>query len=197
MKRSAWIGGLAGIALLLVDASGAENTPKKSGVRINLDELEAKAAAAPKPAAPAVSPIPADTPKASAPAAASTATKPVSATPAAKAAPAQPPQPEPGVEIPRGEKGFLRIAIQDGKFRLSFYDKFREPIMADVLSAALRWPVKYQPNDERALLTPTEAGMALGSEKIVRPPYAFKLFITLNKDPDANQTPESYVIDFR
>jgi hypothetical protein len=103
-----------------------------------------------------------------------------------------------GIEIPRG-KGFLGIQIVESTFRLSFYDEKKKPVPADLDRAALRWDPKYKVGEERVVLTRTEDGKSLGSPKNIRPPYNFKLFITLIKDAAEGQAPvnETVVIDFR
>lgn len=104
-----------------------------------------------------------------------------------------------GIEIPRGEKGFLGIQIAEATFKLSFYDAQKKPVKADVDRAALRWDPKYKVGEERVVLTPTADGKALTSQKNIRPPYNFKLFITLIRDAAEGQPPvnETLVIDFR
>ena len=103
-----------------------------------------------------------------------------------------------GLEISRGEKGFLGIEVADGKFKLNFYDKEKEPMKPDVARAALRWDPKYKVGMERVVLTPG-AENVLTSERFIRPPYNFKLFIVLVNDTAAGEDPvgETYTIDFR
>ena len=60
-------------------------------------------------------------------------------------------------------------------------------------SAALRWPVKYQPGDERAVLN--SSGTALTSTKVVRPPLVFKVFIGLYVEGN-DKAVENYVVDY-
>ncbi len=152
-------------------------------IRINLDEQ-------PTPKAP-----PAQAPGKTAPAA--KATTKLAATKTQKK-PEAPPKIE-GMEIARGDRGYLGVAINGGVFKISFYDKDKKPTSADVSAAALRWPVHYQPNDERTFLQPSSDGKSLTSDRIVKPPYSFKLYITLLKaTADGQQTPvESYLIDFQ
>lgn len=104
-----------------------------------------------------------------------------------------------GMEVSRGDKGFLGVKIENSNFKISFYDKEKKPVTADVAGIVLRWPVHYQPNDERALLTPTSDGKAMTSDKVIKPPFSFKLFITLLKSmtPGEDGDAETYVIDFR
>jgi hypothetical protein len=57
----------------------------------------------------------------------------------------------------------------------------------------VRWPVKYQPGDERAVLNPS--GTALTSSKVVKPPLVFKVFIGLYVEGN-DKAVESYVVDY-
>jgi hypothetical protein len=84
-----------------------------------------------------------------------------------------------GMEIARGT-GFMGLQIVNGTFKLSFYDAKKKPVKPDVVRAAFRWNVNYQKQPERAILT--ISGTALVSEKIVKPPFSFKLFMTLFKE---------------
>lgn len=112
----------------------------------------------------------------------------------------EPPPKIEGMEIARGGNGFLGLQIVEGRFKLSFYDAKKKAIAPDVARAALRWPVNYKIGDERTVLMP-DGNKALTSTKAVRPPYTFKLFITLIREGDqaAADSPagETYVIDFR
>lgn len=101
-----------------------------------------------------------------------------------------------GVTIPRGS-GFLGIAVVGGNFRLSFYDAKKKPVAPDVLRATLRWSVNYQPRDERLVLNPSADGKSLTSPKGIRPPLAFKLYITLIAEGTAEGAGETFQVDFR
>jgi len=85
-----------------------------------------------------------------------------------------------GLEIPRGS-GFMGLEIVNGTFKLSFYDAKKKPVAPDVVRAAFRWSVNYQKQPERTILNPG-GGNALVSDLTVKPPYHFKLFVTLFKD---------------
>ena len=105
-----------------------------------------------------------------------------------------------GMEIARGNRGYLGLQIVNGAFKMSFYDAKKKPTAPDVARALLRWDAKYKVGQERLVLNPGEP-TALSNPKVIRPPYTFKLFITLIKDA-ANEGAESpagetYVIDFR
>lgn len=107
----------------------------------------------------------------------------------------EPPPKIEGMEIPRGAKGFLGLQIVDGNFKLSFFDPKKKAIAPDVVRAVLRWTPNYKPGTEIYVLGPG-SGKALTAAKTVRPPYAFKLFMSLFVD--GNDEPvESYVLDFK
>lgn len=101
-----------------------------------------------------------------------------------------------GLVIVRGA-GFLGVQIVNGVFKLTSYDAKKKPVAADFTRVALRWPVSYQPNPERTLLTPGGGIGAFTSEKVVKPPHAFKLFITLIKGEAADAPVENLTVDFR
>jgi hypothetical protein len=110
----------------------------------------------------------------------------------------EPPPEIEGMEISRGSKGFLGVQIVDGRFRLSFYDPEKKPTTPDVMRAALRWNPSYKVGMERVVLNPG-AENTLTSDRFIRPPHNFKLFIVLVNDASAGEEPvgESYTIDFR
>lgn len=135
--------------------------------------------------------------------AASGAAEPAPARPAAKSAPVRAtPKPKPeeppakieGTVIARA-KGFLGLRIVDNQFVLTFYDAKRKKTAPDVPRAALRWSVKYQPGPERTVLNPAGDGFSLSSQKTVRPPHAFKVFISLLPATEGAEV-ESYAVDF-
>ena len=97
-----------------------------------------------------------------------------------------------GMEIPRGN-GFMGLQIVNGTFKLSFYDAKKKPVVPEVTRAALRWQPNYQKLPERVILA--VADKALVSEKTVRPPYAFKLSITLFKG-ESDEGAENLTVDF-
>lgn len=125
-------------------------------------------------------------------------TAPAAKAPAAKAVKKEEPPPKiEGITIPRG-KNFLGIQIVNGTFKLSFYDEKKKPVPPDVSRAVLRWDPKYKVGKERLLLGPGEDGKSLSSPKNIRPPYNFKLYITLLKEASEAEEPagETFVIDF-
>jgi hypothetical protein len=99
-----------------------------------------------------------------------------------------------GTAVPREKGGFIGVELKDGTFRVTFYNEKKKPVPADKASAVLRWPVHYQPNNERTELLPTDDPAVLASDYPVKPPHTFKLHISLLSPSTADV--ESYVIDF-
>lgn len=108
----------------------------------------------------------------------------------------EPPPKIEGMEIARGAKGFLGLQVVNGVFKLSFYDEKKKPATADVARAVLRWTPNYKPGNEIYILNPGADGRSLTSDKTVRPPYTFKLFLSLFAEGAENPV-ESMVVDFR
>ena len=100
-----------------------------------------------------------------------------------------------GMPIQRGQGGWLGIEIKNNCFVLTFYNEKKKPTPADASSAIMRWPVHYQPNDERTELLPSADPAVLTSAYAVRPPHSFLLHIVLlfAAKPDAS---EAYVVNF-
>ncbi len=101
-----------------------------------------------------------------------------------------------GMTIARANGHFLGLEVADNVFKLTTYNAHKKPEKTEITSAVLHWPVHYQPNEERTMLTASDDGTFLTSEKAVRAPLSFKLYIALfvagTPDPV-----ESYVVDFR
>ena len=104
-----------------------------------------------------------------------------------------------GITVARGERGFLGVEIVNGAFKITFYDAKKKPVEPDVARAVLRWDPKYKVGQERIVLNPDADGKSLSAPRTIRPPYNFKLFITLIKEPSEKEDPvgETHVIDFR
>jgi hypothetical protein len=100
-----------------------------------------------------------------------------------------------GIVLTRPKGGYLGLTLEGGGFKLSFYNAKKKPAKVDVARATARWPVHYSAFDERTVLNPNADGTALTSSKYVRPPYAFKLYLSLF-GADGDNAVESYVIDF-
>jgi hypothetical protein len=121
----------------------------------------------------------------------------VSARPTPTPTPTEEPEGEvAGTVVARTGGGWLGVEVKDRTFRLTFYNAKKQPVPADATSVVLRWPVRYQPNDERTELLPTDDPAVLASAYAVKGPLLFKLHITLLVEGKTD-APESYVIDFR
>jgi hypothetical protein len=111
----------------------------------------------------------------------------------------EPPAKVAGVAVSRGT-GFLGVQLVDSKFKVTFYDAKKKPVAPDVARAVVRWNVKYQPEPERALLTPGGDAHSLTSAKIVRAPYTFRLTLILLKGANdgaaEDSNPETFLVDF-
>jgi hypothetical protein len=101
-----------------------------------------------------------------------------------------------GTEVTRPGKGFIGLEVVGGNFRLSFYDESREPVSPAAVKAVLRWTPTNRTGSEFYALEPSADGKALTSPKTVRPPYQFKLFLSLFA-AGAEAPFESHTIDFR
>lgn len=103
-----------------------------------------------------------------------------------------------GTVLNRPNGRFLGLTLQDGKYKLTFYDDKKKPEKVDVTRATARWPNKHGPGDNRTVLNPAGDGTYLMGAQFVRPPYSFKLFLTLLKgEGDAVVAVENYTVDFR
>lgn len=104
-----------------------------------------------------------------------------------------------GMEIARGSHGFLGLQIVNGTFKMSFYDTKKKPAPPDVARAILRWEAKIKAPPERVVMLPGGEANTFVSEKIVRPPYNFKLTILLlPAAPEGTEpVPETLLVDFR
>ncbi|MBI5770564.1 MAG: hypothetical protein HZA93_22495 [Verrucomicrobia bacterium] len=180
------------VALLAAAVSSAQSTRNSPPVHINLDEPPAAAkktapagpAAPAKPAAPATGKV--DPNKPAAPADAKKDGKSEAKKKEDEIGKIE------GMEIPRGG-GFLGLQVVNGTFRLSFYDAKKKPAAPDVVRAVLRWNVSYQKQPERVILVPGDK--ALVADKTVRPPYSFKLFLSLFKG-EGDENAENLTVDF-
>jgi hypothetical protein len=123
-------------------------------------------------------------------------TKPATATAPAEEKKDEAPGHIDGMEIARPGGGFLGLQVVNSNFVLSFYDAKKKKAPVDVARATLRWPVKYQPNDERTVLNAGADGTSLSSAKTIRPPHNFKVFVNLFVD-DKELPVESYVVEYR
>jgi hypothetical protein len=101
----------------------------------------------------------------------------------------------PGVSAKRSVgDGYIGVTIDNAGFKLAFYDAKKKQVPCDVARASARWNPAYKHGDERKMLNPSGDGMTLVSSD-VRPPYNFKLWITLFSEDD--KALETIVVDFR
>jgi hypothetical protein len=101
-----------------------------------------------------------------------------------------------GMTLNRPDGTFLGLTLQEGKYKLAFYDKDKKPAKVNVLRAVARWPNLHGPGDNRAILNAAGDGTFLLGNQFVRGPYAFKLFITLIASEEGTGN-ENYTVDFR
>lgn len=112
------------------------------------------------------------------------------------AAPVEEPETQlPGSVIARPNGGFLSLSVEGGRFKLGFYDAKKKPVAADAVRAITRWDPVTKAGEERSILNLAEGGQALTGNVVVRPPYVFKVFVTLIGSDD--KAIESYTVDFR
>jgi hypothetical protein len=110
-----------------------------------------------------------------------------------------------GIVISRSNGTFLGLKLEGGTYKLTFYDAKKKPTAPDVTRAAARWNPKYKVGSERIILNPGPDGKSLIGTRPVRPPYVFKLYLTLLKGGartdseggEDEQAVESFVVDFR
>ena len=117
---------------------------------------------------------------------------------AAPATPAEEAEAEPqlpGSVIARPDGGFLSLTVDGIHFKLSFYDAKKKPVAADAIRAIARWDPVNKAGQERSVLNPTDDGQALRGNVAVRPPFVFKVYLTLIGADD--KAMESHVVNFR
>ncbi len=102
-------------------------------------------------------------------------------------------EPIKGVAVARKDGRWLGLAIEDGNFKLRFYNKDKKPEKSDAAGAAVRWTAVNRKGEQHAGLAPAGDGLMLTSSLVVTPPFNFKAYVTL-LDP-AGQAGESFAID--
>jgi hypothetical protein len=101
-----------------------------------------------------------------------------------------------GMVLDRPDGTFLGLTLQEGKYKLAFYDRDKMPMRVNVLRGVARWPNLHGPGQNRTVLNPTGDGTYLLGNQFVRAPHSFRLFITLIAAEGVEAT-ESYSVDFR
>lgn len=101
-----------------------------------------------------------------------------------------------GLPVQRAGNHWFGIDASSGNFEITFYNEHKKPETPTpaITKAVLHWPVHYQPNEERTFLTLNGQGV-LTSEKPVKAPHNFKLFISFFTDGQQDPV-EEYVVDF-
>ena len=98
-----------------------------------------------------------------------------------------------GVVIERSSGGFLTVTMDGPKLVLSFFDAEKKQIPPDVDHAFVRIHPAGR-NPLRRTLIKMDDGLTLTHGQPLRPPWVFKLYITL---VDANDKAiEEYVVDY-
>lgn len=97
-----------------------------------------------------------------------------------------------GLTLNRPNGKFLGLTLQDGKFKLTFYDEMKKPMKVDVTRAAARWDNVHGPGFNRTILNPAGDGTYLQGALFVRGPHSFMLYLTLirgeGETADASET---------
>jgi hypothetical protein len=104
--------------------------------------------------------------------------------------------PEPtiaGLAIPREQGGFLGLAVEESRIQLRFYDNKKKLLAPDVTRATLKWTSTKKKGEEHVVLNLSGEGKSLTSDRIIPPPYNFRVVIRLlQADETANA--ESYTV---
>jgi hypothetical protein len=101
-----------------------------------------------------------------------------------------------GTQLARPNGKFLGLTLQEGKYKVAFYDEKKKPAKVDVLRATARWPNLHGPGNNRTVLNVAGDGTYLLGQQFVRGPYTFKLILSLIKSEDGTEA-ETYTVDFR
>ena len=102
----------------------------------------------------------------------------------------------PGITIARANGTFLGLEVVNANFKLSFYDKKKKLVAADVSRATARWPnPRSVTGPNRAVLNPS--GNALVGNKPVLPPFTFTVALALLQgDGEDAKVMESFQVSF-
>ena len=125
--------------------------------------------------------------------------KPAAKSGTTKTAPAKKEEPIPkieGIVINRSNGGFLGFQFVGNNIVLWFHDAKKKKMPVDVSRGFVRWRMKFQPGDDRAVLTLGSDGKSLTSTKVIPPPHNLKFFLSLYKEGQDDPV-ESYVVDYR
>jgi hypothetical protein len=108
-----------------------------------------------------------------------------------RAADEQPALPDTGMNIARGTGGWINIEAAENRLTLRFFDANKTPVTPDVDRGVVR--VVYPAREDVRVVLNLE-GDSLRSPPTVRPPWVFRIYVTLSRDgvPEA----ESYVVPY-
>jgi hypothetical protein len=100
----------------------------------------------------------------------------------------------PGLALARDKGGFLGLEIDNNNnFKLSFYDKDKAPVVADVTSATISW-FFHDNGKEKFIyaLSPGADGKSLTSPRAVVPPLPRRAVLFLFSDATSGNPAEAY-----
>ncbi len=103
--------------------------------------------------------------------------------PSANVNPSPTPTPEPA-DLPntvftRPDGKLIGLTLDNGVFKMSFYDENKNPVPADVSRATVRWMPKQKFGEETSVLSVTGDGKALVGNKYVQPPFPVHVNVVL------------------
>lgn len=114
--------------------------------------------------------------------------------PASAATPEEKPEGEiEGITIARPDGRWLGLTMEGPRLFLTFYDKEKHPEIPDVASVTVRLLFASR-NPERGVMSPTPDGQRLTFIRPIRPPWNFKIFLTLINPQ--GQALESHNVDY-
>jgi hypothetical protein len=100
----------------------------------------------------------------------------------------------PGLTIARDKGGFLGLEVDsNNNFKLSFYDKDKAPVVADVASGTISW--FFHDNGKEKfiyVLSPDADGKSLTSPRAIIPPLPHRAVLFLFSDPTSGNPGEAY-----
>jgi len=101
----------------------------------------------------------------------------------------------PGIVTKRPNGGFVSIDVVGTNFVLRFYDKDKKQIAPDAKRASVRWQPKQKPRQMTSILLPSSDGRSLKGDKVVQPPFVFKVYVTLYSEGET--VLENFQADYR
>ena len=101
--------------------------------------------------------------------------------------------PKTGVNVARGD-GWFNFAAKGSRFIVTFYDVRKKPTAAEVQNGLVRY-MYVAKRPKRTVLNLREDGQALISPPTVRPPYVFRVYLSLFSRNEADGG-ETYVFGY-